>query len=88
MGGKIDHSINCGGAPPIFRINGQNFHSIGSLLPTEGSQPKFAQLYIHDTDNEINNRISSVRKNNDKDSIHVEVVLSLILKKFWTRTMC
>ncbi|XP_019172007.1 PREDICTED: uncharacterized protein LOC109167446 [Ipomoea nil] len=44
------------------------------LLPQHGNQPKFAQLYIHDTENEINNRIGSVRKNNDKDSIHVDVV--------------
>lgn len=61
MGGKIDRSINVGGAPPIFKINGQNFHLIGSLLPLEGNQPKFAQLYIHDTQHDITNRISSVR---------------------------
>lgn len=34
---------------------------IGSLLPIEGDVPKFAQLYIHDTQNEIYNRIYSVR---------------------------
>lgn len=61
MGGKVDKSVNNGSAPPVFRINGQNFHLIGSLLPTDGCQPRFAQLYIHDTDHEINNRISSVR---------------------------
>ncbi|XP_019170931.1 PREDICTED: uncharacterized protein LOC109166402 [Ipomoea nil] len=43
MGGKVDKSINRGNAPPIFRINGQNFHLIGSLLPADGNQPKFAQ---------------------------------------------
>lgn len=61
MGGKIDRSLNVGTAPPIFRINGQNFHRIGSLLPLDGEQPKFAQLYIHDTQHEIENRINSVR---------------------------
>lgn len=61
MGGKVDKSINNGNSPPIFRINGQNFHLIGSLLPTDGSQPKFAQLYIHDTQNEVNNRINTFR---------------------------
>nr|KAJ0200997.1 hypothetical protein LSAT_V11C600334260 [Lactuca sativa] len=35
---------------------GQNYHSIGSLLPTPDSRPKFCQLYIYDTENEISNR--------------------------------
>ncbi|XP_031091157.1 uncharacterized protein LOC115996159 [Ipomoea triloba] len=74
MGGKIDRSLNNGVAPPIFRINGQNFHRIGSLLPTNGVQPKFAQLYIHDTEHEIENRINSVRGENDKFNLHVDVV--------------
>nr|KAJ0185550.1 hypothetical protein LSAT_V11C900505300 [Lactuca sativa] len=56
MGGKIDSSINRGNAPYIFRLGGQNYHSIGSLLPPSGSQPKFSQLYIYDTDNENSNR--------------------------------
>ena len=56
MGGKIDSSINRGNAPYIFRLGGQNYHSIGSLLPAKGSEPKFSQLYIYDTDNEITNR--------------------------------
>lgn len=30
-----------------FRIHGQVYHRIGSLLPEEGHQPAFAQLYIH-----------------------------------------
>lgn len=61
LGGKIDQTINNGNAPSVFRLNGQNYHFMGSLLPTEGSRPKFAQLYIYDTDNEDSNRISVVR---------------------------
>ena len=61
MGGKIDKSINSGSAPPVFRLNGQNHHLIGSLLPVEGALPKFAQLYVHDTSNEVANRIKAVR---------------------------
>nr|KAJ0226239.1 hypothetical protein LSAT_V11C100049790 [Lactuca sativa] len=56
MGGKIDSSINRGNAPYIFRLGGQNYHSIGSLIPAKGSLPKFSQLYIYDTENEISNR--------------------------------
>nr|KAJ0220248.1 hypothetical protein LSAT_V11C200059400 [Lactuca sativa] len=56
IGGKIDSSINRGNARYIFRLDGQNYHSIGSLLPAKGSQPKFSQLYIDDTKNENSNR--------------------------------
>ncbi|CAH1414995.1 unnamed protein product [Lactuca virosa] len=59
MGGKVDSSINRGNAPYIFRLSGQNYHSMGSLLPTPGSRPKFCQLYIYDTENEISNRSTS-----------------------------
>jgi len=39
-----------------FRIHGQVYHLIGSLLPKESHTPTFAQLYIYDTDHEIENR--------------------------------
>ena len=55
IGGKIDTSMNNGSAPPQFILNGQNYHRIGSLLPEHGSKPKFAQLYIYDTENEMSN---------------------------------
>lgn len=58
IGGKVDSSINDGGGPPQFILNGQNFHRIGSLLPDNGCSPKFAQLYIYDTHNEVENRTS------------------------------
>lgn len=61
IGDKIDNTINNGSVAPVFRMYDQNFHLIGNLLPPGGNNPKFAQLYIHDTENEINNRISSVR---------------------------
>ncbi|MCH79284.1 ATP-dependent DNA helicase PIF1 [Trifolium medium] len=60
MGGKIETSLNDGNAPPVFLMNGENYHLIGSLLPLPDRPPKFAQLYIYDTDNEISNRMASV----------------------------
>nr|GEV94786.1 reverse transcriptase domain-containing protein [Tanacetum cinerariifolium] len=39
FGARIDHSINKGRAPYTFRINGQNYHCIGSLHPKEGIEP-------------------------------------------------
>lgn len=61
IGAKIDKTKNNGRAPPVFTMNGENYHQIGSLLPKPGDQPKFAQLYIYDTDNETHNRMASVR---------------------------
>ncbi|XP_057770918.1 uncharacterized protein LOC130990707 [Salvia miltiorrhiza] len=77
MGGKIDHSINQGNTPPIFRLHGQNYHLIGSLMPMEGCPPKFAQLYIYDTDNEVHNRILSVRDVGNYNDLHTEIVRDL-----------
>ncbi|XP_057415202.1 uncharacterized protein LOC130710064 [Lotus japonicus] len=61
IGGKVVSSVNDGHGPPKFIISGQNYHRIGSLLPEEGHPPKFAQLYIYDTQNEVENRIKHFR---------------------------
>ncbi|GJS03115.1 ATP-dependent DNA helicase PIF1-like protein [Tanacetum coccineum] len=57
FGARIDHSINVGMGLYTFRINGQNYHRIGYLLPKEGTQPRYAQLWLFDTHNEIRNRL-------------------------------
>ncbi|XP_075475631.1 uncharacterized protein LOC142507875 [Primulina tabacum] len=77
MGGKIDSSLNQGGSPPVFKLHGQNYHLIGSLLPCQGVSPKFAQLYIYDTENEISNRISAVRQNSDTNNLHFKIISDL-----------
>jgi hypothetical protein len=61
LGGKVQDQRNDGGGPPQFILGGQNYHKIGSLLPQKGNTPKFAQLYIYDTQNEIQNRASHFR---------------------------
>lgn len=61
MGGKVETLRNDGRSPPSFVISGQNYHRIGTLLPSEGERPKFAQLYIYDTQNELSNRLSYYR---------------------------
>jgi len=58
---KLDKSINDSIGPPTIRIQGQPCHRIGSLLPMPGKEPKFAQLYIFDTKNEVQNRINAMR---------------------------
>jgi hypothetical protein len=57
LGAVVDRSINNGTAPYVFKINGVVHHRIGSLLPSHGLRPQFAQLYIYDTEHEMQNRL-------------------------------
>ncbi|XP_031097006.1 uncharacterized protein LOC116001257 [Ipomoea triloba] len=63
-----------GNSPPIFRINGQNFHLMGGLLPQQGNKPKFVQLYIPDTENEVENCINAFSVSQNMDQLHVKIV--------------
>ncbi|XP_028758138.1 uncharacterized protein LOC114717208 [Neltuma alba] len=74
MGGRVDHSKNSGGSPYTFVLGGMNYHKIGSLLPSEGSKPVYSQLYIHDTENEVSNRIFAVSKHLKDCSIDDKIV--------------
>jgi len=56
FGAKVDESVTRGTKPYCFRIQGEFYHKIGSLCPAEGQRPQFAQLYIHDTKCEHQNR--------------------------------
>ncbi|GJV60129.1 DNA helicase [Tanacetum coccineum] len=58
LGANIDESINIGRGPYVFKISGQLYHWIGSLCPEEGQPPRFLQLYVYDTDNEVDNRMN------------------------------
>ncbi|GKD98858.1 hypothetical protein Tco_1382755 [Tanacetum coccineum] len=66
IGAKQDTSVNQGHEAYCYRIQGQNYHKMGTLLPEEGKPLAFAQLYIYDTDNEIQNMIQCV--SNDETS--------------------
>ncbi|KAK1380383.1 hypothetical protein POM88_027127 [Heracleum sosnowskyi] len=76
-GGRVDHSINCGGEPYIYRLNGQNHHLFGSLIPDDGQDPKFCQLYIYDTENEVRNRMKWINVH-DGQTVHAEIVEGLM----------
>jgi hypothetical protein len=51
--------INNGASPYVFKINGVVHYRIGALLPQQGTRPRFAQLYIHDTKKNITGLIYS-----------------------------
>lgn len=61
MGGHLDSTYNKGGGPYSYRLGGQNYHRLGSLLPVEGASPKFSQLYMYCGEDETQDRIDTVR---------------------------
>ena len=77
-GAKVDRLINKMPGPYVFKISGQNCHRIGTMLPAENSQPKFAQLYISDTANEVQNRMNRVIDTKSKNKIDETIVEGLI----------
>ena len=54
----MNDSINRGQGPYVFKISGQIYHRIGSLSLAENNDPRFLQLYIFDTQNEVQNRLN------------------------------
>ncbi|CAL1400537.1 unnamed protein product [Linum trigynum] len=59
FGAKLDPRSLTTRGPYSMVICGENYHRIGSLLPVDGNRPKFAQLYIFEPENEVNNRLAN-----------------------------
>ena len=80
MGRNVDYEINKQASGPyVFRLNGQNYHQIGTLLPKDDvTKPKFSQLYIHDTENEVRNRINASASMESKTQPDENIVKGLL----------
>ncbi|XP_068331187.1 uncharacterized protein [Pyrus communis] len=78
MGAKVDHTVNNQSGPYIFKISGQVHHLMGSLLPPDGECPRFAQLYVYDTANEIGNRLNAVNCKETNMKLDQNIVKGLI----------
>nr|CAD1835255.1 unnamed protein product [Ananas comosus var. bracteatus] len=78
IGAKIDSEINRRPGPYVFKISGQNYHRMGSLLPFDGERPKFAQLYICDTENEVGNRMKAFDNVDELRNIDRDLIQRLI----------
>lgn len=75
--GNVNHSINNRVGPYIYRLNGQNHHVFGALIPNDGDDPKFCQLYMYDTENEVSNRMKWIDVDGG-DGINSEIVEGLM----------
>ncbi|KAL6581257.1 hypothetical protein OROMI_007180 [Orobanche minor] len=69
MGGIQDKTVNNGHGPYTYRLGGNNYHLLGSLLPKEGDSPKFSQLYMYCGEDETQDRIDVVRSKNAENPI-------------------
>jgi hypothetical protein len=52
----VKQRAQIGNGPPTFVIQGQVVHRIGALLPAEGVEPKFCQIYVFDPSIQIHHR--------------------------------
>ncbi|CAI9271577.1 unnamed protein product [Lactuca saligna] len=72
FGADVDDDVNDGRGPFVFMISRQISHKIGSLYPEPQNGPRFLQLYLFDTENEVDNRLrifDGPRKPNLDESI-------------------
>jgi hypothetical protein len=69
MGVHVDQNLSSNSRGIYtFRAQGSIYHQIGSLLPHTNARPRFLQLYIYDTEHEIENRIL------ESESLHRDIV--------------
>ena len=81
IGANIDYSVVFGRGPFTFRIQGQTYHRIGSLIPKPGLPPKYLQLYIFDTANEVKNRLEALGQTTSEgkaDEATLKVLIEMV----------
>lgn len=61
LGGKVERSVMKGRGPDMFQVHGENYDLAGSLKPPDGTDAKFGQLWIADTEHEVENRANCLR---------------------------
>ncbi|XP_050909662.1 uncharacterized protein LOC127123492 [Lathyrus oleraceus] len=72
IGVHVDENILASGRGIYtFRAQGDFYHNIGGFYPNEGVRPRFLQLCIYDTDNELHNRMQ------ENPQLHQNVVHNL-----------
>ncbi|KAL3654636.1 hypothetical protein CASFOL_001621 [Castilleja foliolosa] len=76
FGARVDDAVNDGHGPYVFKVSGQVSHWIGSICPPDNEHPRFLQLYIYDTENEVTNRLRFF-EGSDRRSLSPDVVKCL-----------
>ena len=68
-----------GRGPDVFRICGQIYHRSGSLIPREGTSPKYSQLYIIEGNSAVDARLQ--HDTNSKCRRDILIMLTTILER-------
>jgi hypothetical protein len=71
LGAKLDDRVLRGVGPKPFTIHGELRHRTGALLPNEGQEPVYSQLYIYDP---ITALTSRSRRNPDLDPQVLKII--------------
>lgn len=80
FGANIYDNLNNGRGPYVFKIFSQICHWIGSLCPKDTNGPRFLQLYIFDTENEVSNRLKAFDclKKMEPDDVIVQLLMEFL----------
>ncbi|VFQ71644.1 unnamed protein product [Cuscuta campestris] len=79
IGADINYEINKSKGPYVFRISGQNYHQIGSLMPQSKKPHKFLQLYMYDDhSSEVHSRINSLTKDKPQSKLDPDIVAGIM----------
>ena len=74
-GKEEDYSGCKNRGPTPYKISGQLYHRLPSVLfPEGGEAPKFAQIYVYDLENELSNRVSYAKEKNYDDKIDMNTL--------------
>lgn len=77
-GWKVDHSLNKGKGPFIFRVSGETYHAYGSLVAPDDCTPKFTQLYIYDGHQAITHRLNFLGVSKEVDPVIVVMLKAML----------
>ena len=78
LGATLDRNVSNPARTGVytFRAQGALYYKMDDLMPG-GQGPRHLQLYIYDTENEVNHRISASRCNDDKPTVDPNIVEKL-----------
>ena len=80
VGRQVDDTLNRSGrAPYSFRLHGELIHRAGSLLPSLGQAPAWAQLYIYDLATALNHRLAN-RINSALDRVTLQTLQDMLYR--------
>ncbi|MCO5592457.1 hypothetical protein L7F22_046459 [Adiantum nelumboides] len=57
---NIDNSLMGTSGVYCFCVHGSLYHRVGSLVPHNAGPPKFAQMYVYDTDHEVQKQMNAL----------------------------